>query len=64
MPVDTTSGLRARLDHLGYDAGLVDRGSDEELRSALEELQCDFGLTVDGLSGPQTQAKLVHVDGC
>jgi N-acetylmuramoyl-L-alanine amidase len=63
-PVDTPSGLRARLNHLDYDAGPIDAGADEELRSALEELQCDFGLTVDGLSGPEAQAKRVQVHGC
>jgi hypothetical protein len=63
-PVDTPAGLRARLDHLGYEPGPAEGGTDEELRSAIEELQCDLGLTIDGISGPETQAKLVQVHGC
>jgi peptidoglycan hydrolase-like protein with peptidoglycan-binding domain len=33
-------------------------------RSAVEEFQCDHGLTVDGDCGAQTQAKLLSVHGC
>jgi len=31
--------------------------------SAVEEFQCDNGLTVDGDCGPNTQAKLKEVHG-
>lgn len=33
-------------------------------RSAVEEFQCDNGLTVDGKCGPNTQAKLKLIHGC
>lgn len=36
----------------------------EQFRSAVEEFQCDHGLTVDGICGPITQAKLKQVHGC
>jgi hypothetical protein len=71
-PVTTVPGQVARLNNLGYDAGLVGREDraprDEEgqrqFRSAVEEFQCDHGLAVDGKCGPVTQAKLKKVHGC
>jgi LysM repeat protein len=38
--------------------------TDQQFLSAVEEFQCDQGLTVDGICGPQTQAKLKQVHGC
>jgi murein L,D-transpeptidase YcbB/YkuD len=32
--------------------------------SAVEEFQCDHGLTVDGKCGPATQARLKQAHGC
>jgi hypothetical protein len=63
-PVDTPTGWKARLNNLGYKAGKVDGEENEELQSAIEEFQCDHGLTVDGIVGPKTQAKLEEVHGC
>ena len=74
-PVDTISGQLARLNNLGYRAGDVPEQplttrEEEELRrssrfrSAVEEFQCDFGLTVDGVCGRNTQAKLLDAHGC
>jgi len=63
-PVDTPSGQQARLNNLGYYIDTADRPEEEELRSAVEEFQCDHGLTVDGDCGPNTQAKLTEVHGC
>lgn len=61
-PVEKISGQLARLDNLGYFPG---DGTDEEaFESAVEEFQCDHGLTVDGKCGPITQAKLNKVHGC
>ena len=44
-PVSTDSGLRARLNNLGYFAGLPEGSGDrEQLRWALEEFQFDHGI--------------------
>jgi len=63
-PVDETSGQIGRLNNLGYAAGSVDGSDDDAFESAVQEFQCDNGLTVDGICGPQTQAKLKQVHGC
>lgn len=63
-PVDQVSGYRARLNNLGYNAGASDDPDDLQLRSAIEEFQCDQHLTVDGKCGTNTQNKLKQVHGC
>ena len=63
-PVETFSGQQARLNNLGYFPGSSDRNDDPQFLSAVEEFQCDHGLTVDGKIGPKTQAKLKQVHGC
>lgn len=63
-PVDVVAGWRARLNNLGYNAGASEDINDPQMRSAVEEFQCDYELTVDGVCGPQTQAKLKEVHGC
>lgn len=72
-PVDQVSGQIARLNNLGYVAGTlpIQTGSPEDerskaaqLKSAIEEFQCDQKLQVDGLCGPATQKKLKEVHGC
>lgn len=74
-PIDTESGQAARLNNLGYLARDTDeipstpeekKRVQEQFRSAVEEFQCDHRppLTVDGICGPQTQAKLKEVHGC
>jgi len=67
-PVEERSGQEQRLNNLGYFPGpYPDNAEDENdkvFRSAVEEFQCDNHLTVDGVCGPQTQAKLVQIHGC
>jgi hypothetical protein len=63
-PVEEVSGQQARLNNLGYFAGEVGGTDDDALESAVEEFQCDQGLTVDGICGAGTQAKLKQVHGC
>jgi hypothetical protein len=67
-PIDTPSGQKARLNNLGYFAGLAEEESDDDeskrrLLAAIEEFQCDQQLKVDGICGPNTQAKLKEVYG-
>jgi hypothetical protein len=63
-PVDALTGQQARLNNLGYAAGTVGGTDKATFESAVEEFQCDSGLTIDGICGPQTQAKLKQVHGC
>lgn len=63
-PVDKITGQVARLSNLGYYRKDLEPYDDPEFVSAVEEFQCDNGLTVDGDCGPQTQAKLKAVHGC
>jgi N-acetylmuramoyl-L-alanine amidase len=66
-PIEEISGWKARLNNLGYNAGPIDDEKTEQLRSAIEEFQCDYFKDlsqVDGECGPKTQAKLKEVHGC
>ncbi|MBI1189090.1 MAG: hypothetical protein GC200_00190 [Tepidisphaera sp.] len=67
-PVDEVTGQIGRLNNLGYDAGPVEAPQDDAARlrvkSAIEEFQCDQGLKVDGICGPNTQKKLKEAHGC
>lgn len=64
QPIDTAAGVRERLNNLGYDAGDDDGLQTLQFRSAVEEFQCDRGLTVDGKVGPATRAALARAHGC
>jgi hypothetical protein len=63
-PVEEITGQQARLNNLGYFPGKTGGTDLDALESAIEEFQCDHGLTVDGICGPQTQTKLKQVHGC
>jgi len=63
-PIETLRGWRERLNNLGYDAGRSDDPNDLQLRSAVEEFQCNEGLSVDGIVGPNTRGRLRVVHGC
>jgi hypothetical protein len=64
-PVDEVSGQLKRLKNLGYYPSVNGDDPDAKLfRAAVEEFQCENHLTVDGICGPQTQAKLKAVYGC
>lgn len=62
-PIDTTEGIQARLQSLGYQIGEIDGVNDARVRHAVVRFQRQHGLTVDGIAGPQTQAKLKQVYG-
>jgi Putative peptidoglycan binding domain len=63
-PVDTISGQQARLSNLGYFLGDIDGNDASAFRIAVGEFQCEHGLTVDGICGSKTQAKLKDAHGC
>lgn len=63
-PQDTLSGARARLNNLGYDAGERDDPADADLRSAIEEFQCDHGIPVTGELDAATTSLLAQRHGC
>ena len=63
-PVEYQSGQVARLNNLGYNAGVVEAPDDQQFRSAVEEFQCDNGLDVTGACDQATQDKLKEVHQC
>jgi hypothetical protein len=63
-PVEEPSGQAGRLTNLGYYFEDVQNIDAAAFSSAVEEFQCDHSLTVDGVCGPNTQAKLKQVHGC
>lgn len=62
-PIDEDSGWQARLINLGYYAGAVADGDDQQLRHAIEEFQCDHQLKVTGELDGATRAKLLERHG-
>lgn len=62
-PVDTTTGVQARLKNLGYDCGAVDGTMSDKTKSALQAFQKAQGLTVDGTANDETKQKLVEAHG-
>ncbi len=57
-PLDTTSGVKGRLNNLGYHSGEVNDVQDEFYDAAVRQFQKDNGLVVDGIVGPKTRDKL------
>lgn len=59
-PLDSHSGLRGRLNNLGYDAGTDENNDelDEPLRRALRAFQRDHDLTVTGEPDDATRNRL------
>ena len=63
-PTTEFSGQRARLANLAYLLDNLAVETSEAFKSAVEEFQCENGLTVDGVCGAATQAKLKTIHGC
>jgi Putative peptidoglycan binding domain len=63
-PVEEITGQRARLNNLGYSAEPLESEDEDKFTMAVQEFQCDHELTVDGVCGPETQAKLKETYGC
>lgn len=64
-PLDSISGVQARLNNLGYQSGPVDGICGPTTASAIRLFQEAYPpLTVDGIAGPKTRAKLKEIYGC
>ena len=59
-PVDSNEGMRARLNNLGYFAGLANDSDTEQLRWAIEEFQHDNKISPPNgdVDDPNNRAKL------
>ena len=55
---DDVAALQQRMGSLGFDAGRVDGMFGARTAAALEDVQRNLGLTVDGVCGPATVAAL------
>jgi peptidoglycan hydrolase-like protein with peptidoglycan-binding domain len=62
--MEEVTGVQARLANLGFSPGPVDGIQGELTAGAIRRFQRAYGLTVDGIAGPQTRAKLKEVHGC
>jgi N-acetylmuramoyl-L-alanine amidase len=62
-PVESLSGVQARLNNLGYDSGAVDGIDGPRTQAAVKAFQKGRHLEVDGIAGPQTQAALISEYG-
>jgi hypothetical protein len=63
-PVNQISGIQARLNNLGYNAGPVDGILGPLTKAAVTRFQQKYQLTADGDPGPITQSKLEEIYGC
>ena len=63
-PVEEPTGQHARLNNLGYNAGTVGNPDPEQLKSAVEEFQCDNSLPLTGECDAATRAKLKEIHKC
>jgi Putative peptidoglycan binding domain len=63
-PDEGVSGYQSRLRNLGYDTGPIDGVAGKRTARAVRVFQADYPpLKVDGICGPQTQAKLKEIHG-
>ena len=63
-PIASSSGVRQRLASLGYDAGDDDDETDEALRCAIEEFECDHGARPKGIIDDAFLDSLRDAHGC
>jgi N-acetylmuramoyl-L-alanine amidase len=57
-PLETTTGIKARLNNLGYWCGEINDQQDVRYDAAVRRFQEDHNLVVDGIVGPQTRGRL------
>lgn len=61
---ETDAGALARLRNLGYYRAVSGAAEAREVRSAVEEFQCDQNLKLTGALDDATKAKIAEVHGC
>jgi hypothetical protein len=57
-PIETVSGIQARLKNLGYDPGAIDGVNGPNTEAAVKQFQQDNELKNDGICGPITTKAL------
>jgi len=62
-PIDTISGVQARLLNLNFDCGEVNGREGPQLEEALREFQKKNNLTVTGQADEATRNKLLEIHG-
>jgi hypothetical protein len=62
-PIEHLTGVKFRLNHLGYAAGPPVHVYDDKCMRAIRAFQNNYHLKVDAIPGPKTQAKLFEVCG-
>jgi Putative peptidoglycan binding domain len=63
-PQDKITGVKARLNNLGYYCGdAEDEEQDEQYKAAVRAFQDDQGLTANGVAGAETQERLQALHG-
>jgi hypothetical protein len=63
-PVDTLTGVQARLNNLGFGCGAVDDDAGPRTEASIRAFQASHGLEVDGQLGPELHAKLEKIHRC
>jgi N-acetylmuramoyl-L-alanine amidase len=63
-PIESVSGIQARLDNLGYCPGPIDGINGPLTKAAVKRFQSDVGAAVDGIVGPETTRHLEKKYGC
>jgi hypothetical protein len=63
-PVTLATGIQGRLNNLAFNCGSVDGIIGPKTKAAVRAFQEYYGLQVDGIPGPITQAKLKELHGC
>lgn len=62
-PVEELSGVRARLENLGFEIGAEESELGPETAEALRRFQAAYGLEVSGVADDATVDKLRELDG-
>jgi N-acetylmuramoyl-L-alanine amidase len=60
-PLETTRGVKGRLNNLGYDCGELNDVEDDLYRATVGQFQHNNGLDVDGIVSPPTRAALENL---